>query len=706
MSGFWRSISQFDKAKVLRWIALRNSLAVALPLAAGVAMGRSGAGLIAAIGALNVAYSDGTDPYFYRARRMLAASILVALAVSTGGMIAGHVGFSLLLTAAFAFGAGLLVAVSQTGSDIGIVTLVTLIVFSAHGMSTSEALQSGVVALGGGLLQCCLALALWPLRRRAPERRVLAAFYTELAHAASSSAAAATEAPAASQESTQAQHELALLSGSPSLEAERYLALLSQAERIRLALLALARVQGRVGREAGGETWLPALARCLDLASRIMASVAQSLLSGQLASPHAEYLAEMRDLSEKFRTAPEAAASADLRALLREACWQVEALAGQLRSAEDLASHVSPTGAAAFARRESENPWYLRLTGPLAVLRANLTLRSAAFRHAIRLAVCVAAGEGLAHAVDWQRSYWIPMTIAIVLRPDFTGTFSRGVLRVLGTLIGLAFATALFHVLAPPPGVQVALIFALTFVMRSLGPANYGIFVMALSALIVLLLAVTGLPPAEVIHARGIDTFVGGLVALVAYAVWPTWERSLLGEALARLLDAYRVYFDAVRDGYLDLDHSHHVELDRTRLASRLARSNLEASATRLRSEPGISVALLATLDKILANSHRFIHAVMALEAGLARSRPVPARPAFREFAADVGHTLEILAASLRHDAVPAADLPDLREDHHHLLQSGDPHQERYEMVNIETDRITNSLNTLGVEVADWRRNI
>ena len=37
------------------------------------------------------------------------------------------------------------------------------------------------------------------------------------------------------------------------------------------------------------------------------------------------------------------------------------------------------------------------------------------------------------------------MTIAIVLKPDFTATFSRGVLRLSGTYLGLLVATGLFH---------------------------------------------------------------------------------------------------------------------------------------------------------------------------------------------------------------------------------------------------------------------
>jgi hypothetical protein len=170
------------------------------------------------------------------------------------------------------------------------------------------------------------------------------------------------------------------------------------------------------------------------------------------------------------------------------------------------------------------------------------------------------------------------------------------------------------------------------------------------------------------------------------------------------MLDAYRGYLRVVADAYLEPEKSFAAQLDRARIRSRLGRSNLEAAATRLRSEPGVPAARLTALDAILANSHRFIHAAMALEAGLARSTPVPARQGFRIFATHADLTLYYLAASLRGSPIAAAALPDLREDHHALASSGDPAVQRYALVNVETDRITNSLNTLAGEILAWER--
>lgn len=91
----------------------------------------------------------------------------------------------------------------------------------------------------------------------------------------------------------------------------------------------------------------------------------------------------------------------------------------------------------------------------------------------------------------------------------------------------------------------------------------------------------------------------------------------------------------------------------------------------------------------------------MALEAAIATGERVPPRAAFHKFAADVNRTLDLLAAALRGIEPGSRELPDLREDHHGLVHSGKA-AGLYGLVNVETDRITNALNTLAGEVLEW----
>ena len=695
------TLIRFDKSKVIPFIALRNTLGVALPLALGAALGQTAGGLMAAIGAMNVSYSDGPEPYRQRAGRMLTAAVCVALAVAAGGLLAREHVWIVLAAGLAALAAGMMGAVNQTAADLGVTTLATLIVFAAQSMTAQQALQSGLLALGGGLLQTGLAVASWPINRYAPERRALSALFGALSRTVEKGAEALSQPdlpPPATFESIEAQRVLAALAGDSSLEADRCLALLSQAERMRLALLAIARLRVRLAREPDGAAETSILDDSLAAAARALNTIGQVLLPGASALPNANTAAEIARIeanSEGLRDFG--------RAMSRDASRQLNALTGQIRSTADIAFHSTPAGSIAFDAAQAAVPRPLRFRNGLARIRANLNFHSAVFRHALRMSGCVALGEAINRIAGSQRGYWLPMTVAIILRPDFTTTIARGVLRLAGTLIGLMAATALVHFLAPARGVEVLIIAAFTFLMRCFGPANYGVFAISLTGLVVFLIAITGVAPGPVMIARGLNTLAGGAIALAAYALWPTWERNLAPERLADLFDAYRSYFDAVRDGYLLPGPEAQLRLDRTRNAARLARSNAEASVTRLTAEPGLSEERKSAMQKLIANSHRLVLAMMSLEAGIASSSAAPVRESFRAFADKVDTTLSALSGALRAGKMDRATLPDLREAHRELTQSGDPHFGRYALVNVETDRIVNSLNTVTDLVEQWR---
>ena len=702
--SFWQTVTLFQSEKVAPVLAFRNTLGVAIPLLGGLAAGSLLSGVAVSTGALNVAFSDNSDPYPVRIRHMLRACVLVSFAVMVGGLSANSHAMALAVAALWALAAGILVALGTAAADMGVLSLVVLVVFAAQPLTPERALNAGLLAFLGGLFQTALSVAPWPVRRFHLERRALGELYMELARALDSPIRSSA-APPATAESNRAQISLSSLGRNHSIEGERYRLLLSQAERIRLSLLTLSRLRFRMEREQSKLPAVEILDRCFAVSTQLLRSIGKLLLDNEPLSEGPERAEELRMLGEKLRAADWAREPA-AEAMTRDARFQVDAVAGQFRSVLDLAVHAMPEGLESFEREQAKKPWTFQLAGSLAKLHANLTLKSAAGRHALRLAACVAVGEAFSWRFGWSRAYWIPMTIAIVLKPDFTATFSRGVLRLAGTLIGIVLTTALFLLLRPSEFVEIVLIALLMFVVRCYGPANYGIFVIAITALVVLLIALAGMShgaaPAGVIAARGVNTVIGGAIALLAYALWPTWERTQVGETMAQMLDAYRDYFRAIREGYLNPKISFAGELDRTRAAGRLARSNLEASIDRLSAEPGASEPALSLLTAMLASSHRLAHAMIALEAGLSESRSLPARPPFRTLANHVETTLHSLAAALRGSPLKPDDLPDLREDHHALIATGDSLAGRYALVNAETDRMTNSLNTFREEIFRW----
>ena len=701
--AFWRGVLHVDTAKMEPWIGLRNAVGVSVPLAVGIAIGMPLGGLAVASGALNVSYSDGHDPYGQRAKRMLASSVLCALAVMAGGLAGHHNAAAVALATVWAFGSGMAIVLGTTGESLGVITVVVLIIYSAQSLTPERALQAGGLAFAGGVIQMLLSLALWPVRAYEPERRALANLYLALGRAAASPEQLMKAAPP-DLGSTQAQEALAARATDHSLEHERLRSLLSQGERIRLRLFTLVRLLRRMRREKFGFASAEMVESFLESATHVMTAIGESLARNAPLTINESWMTEMRIATEALRES-NAGERTFLAAVIRDARFQMDSLAGQLRAAMQLAGDVTPAGLEATIQREKRLPWRMRITGNLARIAANLSLQSAVCRHAIRLAAAVAIAELVSRNLETPRAYWLPMTTVLVLKPEFTVTFTRGLLRIVGTIAGLLLATAMFHFLPTGRGPEVALIGAFVFLLRWVGPANYGIFGVAVSALVVLLIAFTGVAPKDVILARGINTVAGGVLALTAYLVWPTWERMQVGVVMARLLEAYRGYFSAVLEEVTRSDGASSAHrIDKTRLAARLARTNAVASADRMQIEPGTRAEEIALLTGMLATSHRFVYAVMSVEAGILHGPRPAVRPEFRAFAADVIATLDGLAARLRRAPLAGHKWPDLREDHRRLIQSPGAAGEQYALVNVEADRMANSLNTLREQVEAWRR--
>src|SRR5258708_3847753 len=122
----------------------------------------------------------------------------------------------------------------------------------------------------------------------------------------------------------------------------------------------------------------------------------------------------------------------------------------------------------------------------------------------------------------WQAKYARPRERAVRLRrqelrihtgvgfvwpPIFPSARRRsGILRVAGTMAELLVATAAVHLLPSGMVADIALLAIFSLMLRWIGPANYGIFVVAVSGIVVLLIAMTGVNPKEAIVARAINT--------------------------------------------------------------------------------------------------------------------------------------------------------------------------------------------------------
>jgi hypothetical protein len=181
-------------------------------------------------------------------------------------------------------------------------------------------------------------------------------------------------------------------------------------------------------------------------------------------------------------------------------------------------------------------------TGFLAGLgsaRSCLSLRTPVCLYSLRIALTVAAATEFYRHAGMLSGYWVPMTALLVVRADLYQTLTRGAMRMTGTIVGAGLAGLMAAHLHPSPWILGALVVFFAWWSFAVLNVNYALFTLTLTAYVVFLLALSGLPPAEVVHRRALYTLLGGALALAAYAdvFWKTrrWIRLLRRENETRL---------------------------------------------------------------------------------------------------------------------------------------------------------------------------
>jgi hypothetical protein len=139
---------------------------------------------------------------------------------------------------------------------------------------------------------------------------------------------------------------------------------------------------------------------------------------------------------------------------------------------------------------------------------------------ALRVGASLALAMALARGLSLASGYWIPMTVAIVTRPELHQTFQRGMARVVGTLAGAALATLIALLLRPLPAVLAGLTLLFAAACYLLVYVNYATFAACLTSYVVFLLALAGAPEAATIVHRIVNTLLGGTIAGLGHAAF------------------------------------------------------------------------------------------------------------------------------------------------------------------------------------------
>jgi uncharacterized membrane protein YccC len=306
----------------------------------------------------------------------------------------------------------------------------------------------------------------------------------------------------------------------------------------------------------------------------------------------------------------------------------------------------------------------------------------------VRLAVAVGLAEAAYRIAALERGYWMPMTAALVLKPDFADTFTRSFARVAGTLTGAAIATAIVQLWSPPPQALMLLILILVWACYAVFRVNYALFTLCLTGYLVFLLMLSGVGEITAASLRAEYTIAGGVLSLLVYAAWPSWAGNSVRGALADMLDAHRAYVDALLRAFESGQAPASERLAQLRDAGRLARSNAEATIERMQHEPERRATLDSQISMdVLTALRRNALAALALHAEVERGvgPPQPGIAPLREL---IDQRLSGLALAVR-AGERTEEMPELRRAQ---LALPAPAAER---IGPETDIMVDAINTI-----------
>ncbi|CAM4218987.1 FUSC family protein [Bordetella muralis] len=289
----------------------------------------------------------------------------------------------------------------------------------------------------------------------------------------------------------------------------------------------------------------------------------------------------------------------------------------------------------------------------IGMITSNLRLDSPYFRYAVRVTLAAALAMGLigqwmTPQVSSAHSYWVLLTIIIIMKPGFALTRQRNGWRLMGTLIGCLLALALFRVTTHP-----TILFAVLLVACVMGNSMLQLNYMAsaifntLFVVMVFHFVAPGTVSMAVIGERALDTAMGCAIALICSYVLPWWEARYMKPLARAATNANREYLRtgmsyvrAMQAANAGMAPSDDVPSPaQADIAWRLARKNVHIAFSnyaeafyRMMSEPRSHQVNVPEFNNLLIQNHIMasqITAAIPLLTGL-KETPEPMRKALK----------------------------------------------------------------------------
>ncbi|MFD0834766.1 FUSC family protein [Mariniflexile aquimaris] len=314
-------------------------------------------------------------------------------------------------------------------------------------------------------------------------------------------------------------------------------------------------------------------------------------------------------------------------------------------------------------------------------LTANFSFKSPIFRHSLRLTVTMLIGFIIGNVIEMQQSYWILLTIVVIMRPSYGLTKERTVQLVVGTLIGAAIGVGI--VLLTQNQLLYAIIAATSLIIGfSLVKNNYRNAAVFITMYVIFMFALIHPNILTVIKFRVFDTLIGSSLAFIGnYFFWPAWESKNIKEYFSNSVQAFIVFLK-------EIDTFYHVkgEISTTYSLARkeafLEVGNLNAAYQRLIRDPKSKQENSAVIYELITILNTYLSSLSSLGMFIRtnETRKVP-----QQFEIYIKHILFNLDAAKR--LLNNEEASDLILDTDELAQASKRYEDYFQNLSSARDK-------------------
>jgi uncharacterized membrane protein (TIGR01666 family) len=287
---------------------------------------------------------------------------------------------------------------------------------------------------------------------------------------------------------------------------------------------------------------------------------------------------------------------------LRRILENIEDLAERLQILHQYTSYKRPVKKGEIKREEYKKLVTTEHISP-GLFFDNLTFKSEIFRHSVRLSIAIIIGNLVSVFFKIGHSYWILLTIVVIVKPAYSLTKKRNKDRLAGTVAGVLIGLGVLYLVHN----NIALLcIMIIFMAASYSFIRTNYFMSVLLMTPYLLLFYHLLHPTEfksLLKDRVIDTAIGSAIAFGASLfLLPTWEREKITPLMIEMLTQAKNYFSVTADlltGKLSISQQ-----QLARKNALVALANLSDAFNRMLNEPKNRQTEVEKVHRFVVLSH------------------------------------------------------------------------------------------------------